>query len=182
MSKNELFFVADPHQQRMWRKGQVLVWGRIVCGELRVGEHIVVYDADGQAEKVFCCAILKQNKKVTTAWRGEKVGLIVPCTVKKLVFVTANEFIPNRTLVLKVDTPAADIAQKWKTAQKVKIVLPDYYRYTVEAEITEMTQSEDKQCLLTLCLQNCLRVPLNVVVEICSDEQRLLGCVTQLLA
>lgn len=181
MSKNELFFVADPHQQRMWRKGQVLVWGRIVCGELRVGEHIVVYDADGQAEKVFCCAILKQNKKVTTAWRGEKVGLIVHCTVKKFVFVTANEFIPNRTLVLKVDTPA-DIAQKWKTAQKVKIVLPDYYCYTVEAEITEMTQSEDKQCLLTLCLQNCLRVPVNVVVEICSDEQRLLGWVTQLLA
>lgn len=181
MSKNELFFVADPHQQRMWRKGQVLVWGRIVCGELRVGEHIVVYDADGQAEKVFCCAILKQNKKVTTAWRGEKVGLIVPCTVKKLVFVTANEFIPNRTLVLKVDTQD-DISQTWKTSQKVEIVLPDYYRYMVEAEITEMTQSEDKQCLLTLCLQNCLRVPLNVVVEICSDEQHLLGCVTQLLA
>lgn len=181
MSKNELFFVADPHQQRMWRKGQVLVWGRIVCGELRVGEHIVVYDADGQAEKVFCCAILKQNKKVTTAWRGEKVGLIVPCTVKKLVFVTANEFIPNRTLVLKVDTQD-DISQTWKTSQKVKIVLPDYYCYTVEAEITEMTQSDDKQWLLTVSVLDCLRVPVNVVVEICSDEQRLLGWVTQLLA
>ena len=181
MSKNELFFVADPHQQRMWRKGQVLVWGRIVCGELRVGEHIVVYDADGQAEKVFCCAILKQNKKVTTAWRGEKVGLIVHCTVKKLVFVTANEFIPNRTLVLKVDTPA-DIAQTWKTSQKVKIVLPDYYCYTVEAEITEMKLNDDKQWLLTGSVLDCLRVPVNVVVEICSDEQRLLGWVTQLLA
>ena len=181
MSKNELFFVADPHQQRMWRKGQVLVWGRIVCGELRVGEHIVVYDADGQAEKVFCCAILKQNKKVTTAWRGEKVGLIVHCTVKKLVFVTANEFIPNRTLVLKVDTPA-DIAQKWKTSQKVEIILPSYYRYSAKAEITEMKLNDDKQWLLTVSVLDCLRVPVNVVVEICSDEQRLLGWVTQLLA
>lgn len=181
MSKNELFFVADPHQQRMWRKGQVLVWGRIVCGELRVGEHIVVYDADGQAEKVFCCAILKQNKKVTTAWRGEKVGLIVPCTVKKLVFVTANEFIPNRSLVLKVDTQD-DISQTWKTSQKVEIILPSYYRYSAKAEVTEMKLNDDKQWLLTVSVLDCLRVPVNVVVEICSDEQRLVGWVTQLLA
>lgn len=179
MSKNDLFFIANPRLQKMWRNNQVLIGGKVVCGELHAGEHIVVYEGNDWSEKMLCRAIIKQSKKVTTAWAGELVFLVLPREGKKILFAAALELKMSLMLVLLAEVPSSQI-HCWKQTQKVKLVVPDYFRFEVWAEITDLVQTSDNLWKITLHLQNRLFLNLNQTVEIFAHGKHLLGHVADL--
>ena len=180
MSKNELFFVAYPRQQRLRHNNQLVINGKVVCGMLHAGDDIVVFSEHGWSEAALCYGIIKQNKKVTTAWAGEEVSLVLPFFDEKILFIASTDCYMPISVTLSFNAKLFQ-SVSLELSQKVKVVFPDYNRYTVEADITAVLKKDDHQWWITVRLPDGLFLKLNQTVEIISDAKRLVGTVAELL-
>lgn len=182
MSKKGLFFVAHPRQQRLWRRGLVLVFGKLICGELRAGEHIVVYLGENNSKTVVCRAIIKHSKKVATAWAGEEVFLILPDLGAKIQFAAAPDWGLATHVKLQLDAKETVEEKDWQSLLKVKLMVPGYFYFSVEAEIVSLDKTNDASCFISLRLLQPLFLALGQDVVIFSATKRLKGQVAEVLA
>ena len=182
MSKNGLFFVASPRLQSLWRRGQVLVFGKLICGELRAGEHIVVYFGEKNSETVVCRGIIKQQRKVAIAWAGEDVFLILPDVGAKIQFAAAPDWGLATHVKLQLAAEETVEEKDWKPLHKVMLMVPGYFYFSVEAEIVSLDKKDDASCFISLRLVQPLFLALGQEVVIFSATKRLKGQLAEALA
>ena len=174
--------MAYPRLQSLWRRGQVLVFGKLICGELRAGEHVVVYFGEKNSETVVCRGIIKQQRKVAIAWAGEEVFLILPDVGAKIQFAAAPDLNFSTGIKLQPKAEETFEAKDWQPLLKVTLRVPKYAYFSVEAEIVSLDKTDDASCFIALRLLQPLFLDLGQEVVMASATKRLTGQVAEILA
>ncbi len=183
MAKKGVFFVVNQRQQKLWRGGQILVCGKLICGELHVGEHIVVYGKgrfDVIAE-VVCRGIVKKHKVVANAWPNDEVFLVLPTIDGQPCFLASSDIALFSKFALEIDDVAFNPAD-WAKEQQINVVFSDYYRFTSAAQVIDVELLGEHRAKIVVSIGDSLFLKLGQTVELSSVSQQLSGRLVDLIA
>ncbi len=175
--------MVNPRQQKLWRGGQILVCGKLICGELRAGEHIVVYGKGrfNVMAEVFCRGIVKKNKVVAIAWTNDEVFLVLPALDGQPCFLASADIALFSKFAVEIDDEAFNPAD-WEKNQLLNVVFSDYYRFSSAANVTEVQVLGTHRAKIVVSIGDSLFLKLGQKIELSSVSQQLSGYVVDLIA